>query len=250
MKSALEGGIGQDKALILEAGRRADHAQLAAREGRFEHIGGVERLSDCRARSDQVMQFINEKQDIGIAERLVDHSLKALLILTAERSTGDQIDVRERMNARIPECRRNLAGDDPAGQSFDDRGCTDTCFPDQNGVVFRLAKQNRNQAISLLLATTNRFQFVASCGIGQVAGELFQIIAASQKDFIQIAHKPLPFSYCGMKRNYETNGNKRNKRKKLIYFPFVSFISVCSVVSLHGIQLATLTIMNERLPIL
>jgi hypothetical protein len=48
--------------------------------------------------------------------------------------------------------------------------------------------------------------------------------------------------YCGLRRDYGTNGNKRNKRKifnssyyifDIKYLPFVPFISVCSVISPH-----------------
>jgi len=41
-----------------------------------------------------------------------------------------------------------------------------------------------------------------------------------------------PEQICKSEREYGTNGNKRNRRKKTEKFPSVPFISVCSVLPL------------------
>ena len=68
LEAALERGVLLDVLAVLVERRRADAAQLAAREHRLEQVGGVDRAFG-RAGADERVQLVDEQDDraLGLA---------------------------------------------------------------------------------------------------------------------------------------------------------------------------------------
>ena len=84
------------------------------------------------------MQLVDEGDDLAVGFLdLVENGLQALLELAAvlrarehcAQVQGDQLLTLQGLG--------DVAGDDAAGQSLDDRGLTHARFTDEHGVVFR-----------------------------------------------------------------------------------------------------------------
>ena len=78
-----------DVAAVFVRRRRADAAQLAARQSRLQHVGGVDAAIDA-AGADQHVQFVDEDDDA--ARRGLDfaqYGLQPLLELAAEFGAGE-----------------------------------------------------------------------------------------------------------------------------------------------------------------
>ena len=90
LEAALERRVLLDVLAILVERRRADDAQLAAREHRLEHVAGVHRALGL-ARADDRVHLVDEddEQALGVGD-LLEHRLEPLLELAAELGAGDE----------------------------------------------------------------------------------------------------------------------------------------------------------------
>src|ERR1700722_9428310 len=90
LEPAGERGILLDVLLVLGPGGSADRSQCAARQRRFEKVGGIARSSGS-ARTDECVHFVDEQND-GPRRGLhfVDHLAQALLELALHAGTGLQ----------------------------------------------------------------------------------------------------------------------------------------------------------------
>ena len=87
LEAALKSRIFLDVLAVLAQGRRADAAQLAAREHRLQEIARVHRAFGC-ARADDRVHLVDEEEDLSIRFRdLVQNRLQTLLELAAELRT-------------------------------------------------------------------------------------------------------------------------------------------------------------------
>src|SRR5688572_1370627 len=82
LEAAFEGSIFLDRFAKLGRGGRAYTLDLAAREGRFQNIGSIER-SFGRAGPYEGMEFVDEDDELGIFHQFAHNSLEALLELAA-----------------------------------------------------------------------------------------------------------------------------------------------------------------------
>ena len=64
LEAALQRRVLLDVLAVFVQGGRADAAQLAAREHRLEHVGGVHRAFGL-ARADEGVQLVDEEDDLG-----------------------------------------------------------------------------------------------------------------------------------------------------------------------------------------
>ena len=67
LEAALERGVLLDVLAVLVERRRADHAQLAAREHRLEHVARVHGGVAGRAGADDGVQLVDERDDLAVA---------------------------------------------------------------------------------------------------------------------------------------------------------------------------------------
>src|SRR5207248_1091866 len=112
--------------------------KLSARQRRLEDRGGVDRALGG-ARTDEVVELVDEQGDVAALGDLLHHLLQALLELAAVLRARDQRREIERVDLLALEQLGNLAGGDALRQALDDGGLADAGLPDQDRVVLRAA---------------------------------------------------------------------------------------------------------------
>ena len=177
-EAPLERGVLLDVLAVLVERRRADAAELAAREQRLEQVRGV----DCAfgsARADDRVQLVDEEDDPPF--RVLDlgeHGLEPLLELAAVLRAGEQRAQVERPDAPVLQPFRDVAGDDSLGEPFGDRRLADAGLTDQHGVVLRPAAEHLDHAADLLVASDHGVELPGLGRLGEVAAELLERLVA------------------------------------------------------------------------
>ena len=172
LEAALERGVLLDVLAVLVERRRADRAQLAAREHRLQQVGGVDRALG-RAGADDRVQLVDEQDDLAVGRGdLAEHGLQALLELAAVLRAGEQRAEVERPDAAALQALGDVARDDPLGEALDDRGLADAGLADQHRVVLRAARQHLDHAAHLVVAADHGVELAALGERRQVAAEL------------------------------------------------------------------------------
>jgi len=145
-----------DVFLVFRPGRRGDGAQFAARQCRFEQVGGIA-LSFAATRANQLMGFIDE-QDHGHRRRLhlSDYRLQAILEFTLHASAGLQQREIERANRHVHQCGRHIALHDALRETFDDCRLSDTRLARQDRIVLAPSQQHVDQLADLRIAAADR----------------------------------------------------------------------------------------------
>ena len=154
-------------------GRRggADAADLPARQGRLQDVGGVERPFG-RARAHEGVQLVDEHDDVRVLGELLHDRLQALLELPAVlRARDDQRDV-EGEDALVGQEVRHVAADNLLSEPFDDGGLADAGLADEDRVVLRAAAEHLLDPLELVVAPDQRVELVLHRRLGQVAAEL------------------------------------------------------------------------------
>ena len=149
--------------------RRADRAQLAAGEGRLQHVGGVHRALGG-AGADERVELVDEEDDRAL--RLLDlleDGLQPVLELAAVLRAGDHRAEVERDDALVLQALGHVAHVDAAGEALDDGGLADAGLADQDRVVLRAAREDLDDAADLLVAADDRIDLAAAREVGQVA---------------------------------------------------------------------------------
>ena len=173
LEAALERAILLDVLPVLGRRRRADAADLAARQRRLEDVGRVERAFG-RTRADQRVQLVDEHDDVRVLGQLLHDRLEALFELTAVLGAGDDQRDVEREDPLVGEEVRHVAVDDLLRQAFDDGGLADAGLADEDGVVLGPAAEDLLDALELDVAADQRIELVLHRRFGQVAAELGQ----------------------------------------------------------------------------
>src|SRR4029077_19967288 len=126
---------------VLVERRRADRLQLAAGQGRLEYGSRVDGALG-RARADEVVELVDEKDDVAALLDLLHALLQPLLELAAVLRAGDKGCEVEAVDLLALEDLGHLVRRDPLGQALDDRGLADTRLADQNGIVLLAARED------------------------------------------------------------------------------------------------------------
>ena len=174
LEAALESGILLDLLAVLVQGRRADSAELPAREHRLEEIpGGDSALG--RARPDDRVQLVDEQDDLPLGRLdLVQHCLEPLLELAAVLRAREQRADVERPDALSLEALRHVPGDDALREPFDDRCLADPGVADQHWVVLRAPREHLDDAANLLVTPDHRVELAVLGRRGEVASEFLE----------------------------------------------------------------------------
>ena len=182
LEAALERGVLLDVLAVLVERRRADGAQLAAREHRLQHLGGVDRALG-RAGADDRVQLVDEEDDLALGVLdLGEDGLQPLLELAAVLRPGEQRADVERPDALALQALGHVAGDDPLREPLRDRGLADSGLADQHGVVLRAAREHLDHAPDLLVAADHRVELALLRRLGQVAAELGERLVGALRD--------------------------------------------------------------------
>jgi len=172
LEAALERGVLLDVLAVLRERGGADASQLAARQGRLEHVGGVH--GAFRApRSHERMQLVDEQDVASVA--LLDfpqHRLQPVLELPTvlrSRHEGAQI---QRHDFLVLEALRNVTIHDAARQTFDDGGLADPRVADQDRIVLGAPRQDLDHAANLFVPPDDWVELSTAGQVGEVAGIL------------------------------------------------------------------------------
>ena len=178
LEAAFERGVLLDVLAIFVQCRRADAMELAARQGRLQHVGGVHRAFRL-AGADQGVQLVDEDDDLaGRGGDLGQHRLQPLLELAAVFGAGDHRAEVERQEALFLQALRHVAIDDAQGQPLDNRGLADPGLADQYRIVLRAPRQDLDRAADLLVAADHRVELALARRFGQVARVFLQGVIA------------------------------------------------------------------------
>ena len=170
LEAALERTVLLDVLAVLGRRRRANAADLAARQRRLQDVGRVERALG-RPRAHQRVQLVDEHDDVRVVGQLLHDRLEALFELAAILRAGDDQRDVERENPLVGEEVRHVAVDDLLREAFDDRGLADAGLANQHRVVLGAAAQHLLHALELVVAADQRIELVLHRRFGQVAAE-------------------------------------------------------------------------------
>ena len=192
LEPALERGVLLDVLSVLVERRRADHAQLAARQHRLDHVAGVDRTLGT-TRADDRVQLVDERDDLAVRVRdLLEDGLHPLLELTAVLRARDHRADVERDQPLVAQAVGDVALDDAARQPLGDRGLADAGLADQHRVVLRAPAQHLDDAPDLLVATDDRVELPAARILGEVAAvaleRLVLVLGVLARDPVRPAH--------------------------------------------------------------
>ena len=155
---------------------RGPHAmQLAARQRRLQHVGGIHRAFARATRADQRVKLVDEDDDAARGRRnLFQHGLQAFLELAAILGARDHGREVEREELLVAQTFRHVAIDDALRQTFHDRGLADARLPDEDGVVLRPAGKHLHRAADFLVPPDDGIELAVARRLRQVAGIFLQ----------------------------------------------------------------------------
>jgi hypothetical protein len=172
LEAALERGVLLDVLAIFVERRRADAAQLAARERGLEHVRGVGGAFGG-ARADDRVQLVDEQDHLALRlGDLAQHGLEPVLELAAVLAARDQRADVERDQAAVLQALGHVARDDALGEALGDRGLADAGLADQHRVVLGAPREHLDHAADLLVAADDRIDLALARDVGEVAAEL------------------------------------------------------------------------------
>ncbi len=87
---------------------------------------------------------------------------------------GDERADVEGQDALVDQGLGHVAGNDPLRERLGDGGLADSGLPDERGVVLRLAAEDLDDALDLLLSTDDRVEGAGASRIGEVDAELVE----------------------------------------------------------------------------
>ena len=174
LETPLQGRVFLDVLSVLVERRRPDGAELAAREGGLQQVGGVDRALRG-ARADQRVELVDEQDDLAVgAFNLLEHSLQAVLELASELGAGDQGAQVEGDHPLALQSFGNVTLGDALGEALRDRGLADARLTDEHGVVLRPPGQDLDDAADLFVAADDRIELAVFGQLGQVTTVLLE----------------------------------------------------------------------------
>ncbi len=175
LEAALKRGVLLDVLAVLVERGGADHSQLAAGQHRLDHVARVHRRLAGRARSDDGVQLVDERDDLPRRVLdVVEHGLEPFLELAAVlRARHHRTEVKGD-DGLVAQALRDVAGDDALGQALDDRGLADARLADQHRVVLGATAQHLHDATNLVVAPDNRVELAFACTLCQIGRVLLQ----------------------------------------------------------------------------
>ena len=150
LEAAFQGAVLLDVLAVLVERGGADALDLAAGQGRLEHVGGVDGALGA-AGADQRVQLVDEQDGVLGPADLVHDRLDAFLELAAILGAGDHHGQVEHDDAAVAQQLGDVAVDDELGQALDDGGLADAGLAEEHGVVLGAAAEDLDDALDLVL---------------------------------------------------------------------------------------------------
>ena len=148
--------------------------QFAARQRRLQQVRGVHGAVRL-ARADQRVHLVDEQNDLAVRTgNFVQYGFQTLFEFAAIFRPGDERAHVERQQRFFLQAFRHVAIDDAQRQSFRDGGLADAGLADEDGIVFRSAREDLHSAADFLVAADHGIELAVACGFGEVAGIALQ----------------------------------------------------------------------------
>ena len=169
LEAALQRAVFLDVLAVFVQGRGADAAQLAARQQRFEQVGGVHGAFG-RARAHHRVQLVDEQNDFALGFlNFFEHGFEPLFEFAAVFRAGDQRAHVQGNELFVLEALRHVAADDALRQAFDDGGFSHARIADQHGIIFAAPGQHLDHAANFFVAADHRIELALGGELGEVA---------------------------------------------------------------------------------
>ena len=170
LETALQCGIFFNVLAILVHGGGSDTLHLRATEGGLNDIRSVH-CPFRRPRTHDGVKLVDEKDDVFDFANFIHHGLDPLFELTPILSTRHHECQIKGHHFLVPKNFGNIASCNFLGQPFNNRGLTNTRFPNKHRVIFSPATENLNHALDFRSTPNNRIQLTGFCEFGQIATE-------------------------------------------------------------------------------
>ncbi len=159
---------------VLVGGGGADDLDLAARQGRLEDRGGVERALGGTG-ADERVHLVDEQDDALVLDDLGHDALEAVFELAAVLGAGRPRAETSRVQTWRP---ASISGTSPATMSWA-RPSTTAVLPTpgspmSSGLFFGAAREHLHDALGLGLAADDRVELALARELGEVAAVLAQ----------------------------------------------------------------------------
>ena len=186
LEAALECGVLFDIFAVFREGCRADHLNLAARECRLEDVCGVHRAFGI-ACADDVVHFVDDKDDVAERLDLVDEALHAAFKLSAELRARDKCRQVEQMDFLVFQLIRHLTLRNANGKPLCDRRLADARLADEARIVLLSAVENLDDTFGLAFASDDGIQLTQPCARRQIGAVRGQVLAFFRLFFLAAA---------------------------------------------------------------
>ena len=174
LEAPLERRVLLDVLAVLVERRRADRAQLAAREHRLQEVRRVDGALR-RARADDRVQLVDEEDDLaGRVLDLGEDGLEPLLELAAVLRPGEERADVERPHALALEPLGDVARDDALREPLGDRRLPHAGLADEHRVVLRAPREDLHDAADLLVAADDGIELARLGERGEIAPVLLE----------------------------------------------------------------------------
>jgi hypothetical protein len=155
-------------AVLVERGR-AHHVQLAPRQRRLQHVGGVHRPLR-RSGAHKGVQLVNEHDVLPLGARdLLEDGLQTLFELAPVLGPRDQRAQVEGDEVLVAQGVGHVAVHDPLGQAFDDRRLPHSGLADQHRIVLGAPRQHLDHPANLLVPADHWIELALARLLGEVA---------------------------------------------------------------------------------
>mmetsp|Transcript_3085 Transcript_3085/g.8871 ORF Transcript_3085/g.8871 Transcript_3085/m.8871 type:complete len:219 (-) Transcript_3085:567-1223(-) len=174
LEAPLERRVFLDVLPVLVQRRRADAAQLTARERWLEQIAGVHRAVRLPGPDDGV-DLVDEEDDCAVRlGHLVQHRLEPLLELASVLCARDERAHVQREQPAAAQALGHVSRGDALREALGDRRLAHTRLAEQNRVVLGAPREDGHRAANLVVAADDRVEPPSLCLRREIARVLLQ----------------------------------------------------------------------------
>ena len=165
-------------------GRGADALDLAARQRRLEHVGGIEAALGAAGAHDGV-ELVDEKDDVRVGFQVFDDALEPLFEIAPVARSGYYGGYVQRDEPLTAEGRRDVAGRDLEGEALHDRGLAHAGLADEHGIVLLAPAEDLDYTCDLGISANHGVERPGLRGLGQIEPELLHAVFAGRGHFVR-----------------------------------------------------------------
>src|ERR1019366_9069577 len=160
---------------VFGPGGSRDGTQFAARQRRFEQVGGIV-LARLPAGANHGVSLVNKEDDrIGGGLDLFDQALEPVFEFALDARAGLQEGEVKAVDADVLERRGDIALGNAQREAFHDRSFSGTGFARYDWVILAAAHQNVDDLADFVIASEDGIDFSVARVFREVDGVLIQV---------------------------------------------------------------------------